>query len=132
VVIAGVIALGLILYGAKKGIGACTTNPAGLVGECRREHVQHALAILGTVTAALAAVTQGRTAKKKSDRHLTEWRNEKDDDKLRCAHAYDFHHFKMVKFWWYTFFAGAVAAILAEFLDWWGKPFIDWWTLPMN
>ena len=55
-----------------------------------------------------------------------------NDAKVKSAHAYDFHHFKMVSFWWYIFFFGALAAVLAEFIDWWGKSVIDWLTQQMK
>jgi hypothetical protein len=115
--IAGVIAIVLIVLGAIKGIGACPDRG------CVTDHLQHALAILGTVTAALASVTQGKTAKTKSDYHQ-DMSTKGNDETLKGAHRYDANHFKMVSFWWYTFFCGAVAAVLAELIDW-GKPFID-------
>jgi len=34
-------------------------------------------------------------------------------------------HFKKVSGWWYSFLGGALAAVLAELIDWWGKPVID-------
>jgi hypothetical protein len=120
--LAGFIAIGLIAFGASKGIGACTDDPD--YRGCVRGHLQHAFAILGTVTAALASVTQGRTAKTKSDYHGEKW-SPVNDTEPNKAHADDFHHFRMVSFWWYTFFVGALAAVVAEFIDWWGKPFID-------
>jgi hypothetical protein len=116
-VLAGVIVFGLIALGA---IGlAISAVVACSDGKCMWGHWQHVLAVLGTLTAALASVTQGKTAKTKSDHHLGSWRTE-TDKKLKSAHAYDFHHFKTVKFWWYIFFAGAVAAVVAEFIDWSG------------
>jgi hypothetical protein len=51
----------------------------------------------------------------------------KEEAPRKSAHLKDFEHFKKVSFWWYIFFVGAVAAVLAEFLDWWGKPWVDWW-----
>jgi hypothetical protein len=118
---AGVVALALIGFGAFGGIGACTDPD---YRGCVTDHLQHAFAILSTVTAALASFRQGRTAKTKSVHHGTEWRKETNET-LKGAHAYDFHHFKRVSFWWYTVFVGAVAAVVAEFIDWWGKPLID-------
>ncbi len=84
------------------------------------DHLQHALAILGTVTAALASGVQGKTAKTKSDHHQELSAKEKDAT-LKSAHTYDANHFKTVSVWWYTFFGGAVAAVLAELIDWWGS-----------
>jgi hypothetical protein len=118
---AGGIAICLIVFGAIKGIGACAGPGPG----CVTDHLQHAFAILGTVTAALATVTQGKTAKRKSDYHEY-WSTKGNDETLKGAHKYDANHFKMVSFWWYTFFVGTVAAVVAEFIDWWGKPLIDW------
>jgi hypothetical protein len=115
----GGIAIVFIVLGAIKGIHACTDTEEG----CVTEHLKHALAVLGTVTAALASFTQGRTAKTKSNYHGGQWGTVNDAD-LKSAHADDFHHFKMVSLWWYTFFVGAVAAVVAEVVDWW-KPFID-------
>jgi len=121
--IAGVIAIGLIaliaIALAIKGFVACQGR------ECVTGHVQHLLAFLSTLTAALASLRQGKTAKMRSDHHLDSWHTEADA-KLKSAHAYDFHHFKMVGFWWYTFLLGAIAAAVAEFIDWWGQPFINW------
>jgi hypothetical protein len=68
-----------------------------------------------------------KTAKRKSDNHGTEWGKE-NDEKLKSVHAYDFHHFKKVGFWWYIFLIGALVAVLAKFIDWWGKPVNDWLT----
>ena len=119
--IAGGIAIFLIGFVAIKGIVACTDPER----ECVTLHLQHAFAILGTVTAALATVTQGKTAKRKSDYHEY-WKTKGNDETLKGAHAYDANHFNMVSFWWYTFFVGALAAVVAEFIDWWGKPLIDW------
>ena len=116
--IAGGIALASIVLGSIKGIDACPDRG------CVTDHLQHALAILGTVTAALASVTQGKTAKTKSDYHQ-DMSTKGNDETLKGAHRYDANHFKMVSFWWYTFFCGAVAAVVAEFIDWWGKPLID-------
>jgi hypothetical protein len=80
---------------------------------CVTGHGQHLLAFLGTVTAALASFRQGRTAKTKSEHHKKLKAADNDD------HDYDFKHFKKVSVWWYTFFGGALAAVLAEFIDWW-------------
>ena len=113
-----VVAIGLIVLGSIGGIVACPDR------KCVTDHLQHALAILGTVTAALASGVQGKTAKMKSDHHQELSAKEKDAT-LKSAHTYDASHFKTVSVWWYTFFGGAVAAVLAELIDWWGKPFID-------
>jgi hypothetical protein len=81
-------------------------------GTCRWGHGQHVLAVLGTLTAALASFRQGRTAKTKSWYH--------EDKKADADHNNDFEHFKKVSFWWYTFLGGALAAAVAEFIDWSG------------
>jgi hypothetical protein len=111
-IFAGGIAIVLIASGASKGIGACTDPD---YRGCVTDHLQHAFAILGTVTAALASVTQGKTAKRKSDYH--KGRSTKgNDETLKGAHAYDANHFNMVSFWWYSFFVGALAAVFANSL----------------
>jgi hypothetical protein len=109
--IAGIVAIGLIALGAI--VGAIGEAVACQKGECVWGHGQHLLAVLGTLTAALASFRQGRTAKTKSEYH--EAKKAENDD-----HDNDFKHFKKVSFWWYTFFVGAVAAVVAEFIDWSG------------
>jgi hypothetical protein len=101
------IAIVLIVFGADSG------------------HVQHALAVLGTVAAAFASVKQGHTAKAKSDHHDEESKKEEYDERLKKAHNVVADHFKTVSFWWYAFFFGAVAAVLAELIDW-GMPVVTW------
>ena len=45
---------------------------------------------------------------------------------LKTVLESDAEHFKCGGIWWYTFFGGAIAAVLAELIDWWWKPLIDW------
>jgi hypothetical protein len=121
----GLIAFGAIVL-AVRGFNACSPNPDVSLGECRGAHVQHLLAVLGTVTAALASFRQGRTAKTKSWYH----EGKKDAD---ADHSNAFEHFKTASFWWYIFFVGALVAVLAELIDWWwGKPVIHWLTQHMK
>jgi hypothetical protein len=115
----GLIAVVAIVLAAR-GFNACSPNLEVSVGECRGLHVQHLLAVLGTVTAALASFRQGRKAKKKSDYHKGK--------KADADHNNDFVHFKKVSFWWYVFFVGALVAVGAELIDWWLKPFSHWLT----
>jgi hypothetical protein len=107
-----VIAIGSIVVAAILGIVACPKE------ECVTGHLQHALAVLGTVTAAFASVKQGETAKAKSDRHR-KLSTKGNDETLKGAHKVVADHFKKVSGWWYAFFGGAIAAVVAEFIDWW-------------
>jgi hypothetical protein len=110
--IVGIVAIALIALGAI--VGAIEEAVACQKGECVWGHGQHLLAVLGTLTAALASFRQGRTAKTKSLYHEGKKKAENDD------HDNDFKHFKKVSVWWYTFFVGALAAVVAEFIDWSG------------
>ena len=109
--VAGIVVIGLIALGAIvvaiAAVVACSWE-----GKCVWGHGQHLLAVLGTLTAALASFRQGRTAKTKSWYH--------EDKKADADHNNDFEHFKKVSFWWYTFLGGALAAAVAEFIDWSG------------
>ena len=107
----GLTAIGLIALGAIGG--AIPAFVACSDGKCMWGHGQHLLAVLGTVTAALASFRQGRTAKTKSWYH--EGKKEADAD-----HSNAFEHFKTASFWWYIFFVGALVAVAAEFIDWSG------------
>jgi hypothetical protein len=122
--IAGVVAIGLIVIAA-----VLEANPAIVACQdrkCVTGHLQHALAFLGTVTAALASGVQGKRAKTKSDHHKDESVKEKYDATQKEAHKYEAAHFKKVGFWWYAFLSGAIAAVVAEILDWWPQPVDDW------
>ena len=67
--IAGVIAIGSgLIVGLIVGV-AIAEMVACPDPKCVTGHVQHLLAFLGTVTAALASGVQGKTAKTKSDYH---------------------------------------------------------------
>jgi hypothetical protein len=101
------IALGAIVVAIAAGV-ACSSD-----GKCVWGHGQHLLAVLGTLTAALTSFRQGRTAKTKSEYHEAKKAESNDHDN-------DFKHFKKVSFWWYIFFVGALAAVVAECIDWSG------------
>jgi hypothetical protein len=116
-------ALAVIAVGLALGFGwivleAIEEMLACPAGKCVTDHAQHLLAFLGTATAALASFRQGKTAKTKSEHHRKLSKDEKEAP-LKSAHDYDANHFKNVSVWWYTFFAGAAAAVLAELIDWW-------------
>jgi hypothetical protein len=85
------------------------------------DHLQHLLAFLGAVTAVVASCLQGKTAKTKSKHHQNSWGTE-TEAKLKSEHKFDANHFKKVSAWWYTFLVGAIAAALAELIDWGVSP----------
>jgi hypothetical protein len=107
--IAGIAAISLV---ALVAIVSAIEVMVACHGQCATEHTQHVLAVLGTLTAALASLRQGKKAKAKSKHH----------DRLNADqnydHNYDFKHFNQVSLWWYIFLVGAVLAVIAESIDW--------------
>jgi hypothetical protein len=110
-----------LIVGAVSGLIVIAIGGWRLFG---REHVQHLLAFLGTLTAVIASGVQGKRAKTKSEHHR-ELSTKPEEASLKSAHDYDADHFEKVSFLWYIFLLGAIAAAAAELIDWWGKPFKD-------